>query len=233
MTRGLLVVFTGANGSGKTSIINKLIEKMNSDIVINNKEKKNIKLWNVFKYPNRTTVLGKKIDDFLKKKNTLSIDIQLKFFADNRKECESEMLYLLNKGFNVICDRYVYCSIAYTMTNQTLSIKNNENIKILGIHNILKYDHGLIKPDHAFLIKGDFLSLRNEVAELYHKNGIYNDLLLNNYINALTYTKIGFTIIDNKFGELDITINNIINKLNEISLHKYNKGTLNKSIKTF
>jgi hypothetical protein len=39
------------------------------------------------------------------------------------------------------------------------------------IDDILKYDVNLIKPDYVFLIIGAHLSLRNEVDELYHKDG--------------------------------------------------------------
>lgn len=224
MARGLLIVFAGQNGSGKTSLINGITEKLNnSNIVIKNRdEDSEIKLWNVFKFPNRNTILGKKIDDFLKNKIKLSKEIELKFFAANRKEFQFEIINLLKNGYNVICDRYVYCSMAYTLTNQTIDIKNNINVNILSMNCILEYDCDLIKPDYTFLIRGDFLALRNEIAERYHNDGLFNDLLLNNYILSLACTNSNFTIIENKLGKLNEAIDTIINKLNYITKKKIN-----------
>lgn len=218
--RGLLIVFAGNNGSGKTTIINEIIEKLNeSNIESDTESKSNNKkynLWNTFKYPNRNTVLGKKIDNFLKNKTNLSKELELKFFAENRKESQNEIINILNAGYNVICDRYTYCSLAYTLTNQTFSIKNGEKVDILSLDEILKYDMNLVKPDHVFLIRGDYLSLRNEVAEKYHKNDLYNELLLNNYIISFVYTKTYFTIINNILGDLDNSVNSIIKKIQHV-----------------
>jgi thymidylate kinase len=233
MSRGLLIVFTGANGSGKTSIINKITERLNDSNIKIKVDGKEVKLWNVFKFPNRSTVLGKKIDNFLKNKINLSKDIELKFFADNRKEFQSEIMGLLSAGYNVICDRYVYCSLSYTLTAQTLSIKNSENINILSIDDILKYDLNLIKPDYVFLILGNHLSLRNEVAEKYHKDGIFHDILLNNYILSFTHTKADFTIIENIFGKLEETVDIIINKIDNISKNRINNKIFNGYINKF
>lgn len=206
MKKGLFIVFEGNNGAGKTTIINELLQHDH-----NSKYK-----WNVYKFPNRTTTLGKKIDDFLKKKITLSKPAELKFFAENRKEFKKEMDSLLLKGNNIICDRYIYSSMAYTLTNQTLDIINETNYDLLSIEEIAKYDKEYIKPDHVFLINGDYLHLRNEIPELYHKNKQFNSLLSNNYIISLKYLETPFTIVENTYGELSKTvlfINDVINKL--------------------
>ena len=157
----------------------------------------------------------------------------MKFFADNRKEFQLDIMNLLKEGYNVICDRYVYCSLSYTLTAQTISIKNSENINILSMNNILKYDFNLIKPDYVFLILGNHLSLRNEVAEKYHKDGIFNDLLLNNYILSFTHTKTNFTIIENTFGKLEETTNIIINKIENINKDRINNQIFDLIIKKF
>jgi thymidylate kinase len=233
MTRGLLIVFTGANGSGKTTIINKITERLNESNITIKIDDKEVKLWNVFKFPNRSTVLGKKIDDFLKKKTNLSKDIELKFFADNRKEFQSEIMSLLKAGYNVICDRYVYCSLSYTLTSQTISIKNSEHFNVLSMDDILKYDLKLIKPDYVFLIMGNHLHLRNEIAEKYHKDGNFNDILLNNYILSFTHTKANFTIIENTYGKLEETTNIIINKIENIDKNRNNNQIFDNYIKRF
>jgi dTMP kinase len=240
MKKGLFLVFEGNNGAGKTTIINGLIKKLNpssysenneSDF-INIKNQKKISIWNVYKFPNRTTVLGKKIDDFLKNKIKLSSkEVELKFFAENRKEFQYEMEYILNQGYNILCDRYIYSSMAYTLTdqfinrldNKEINILDNKDINFLSIDKILSYDRNFIKPDYVFLIKGDYLHLRNEKEELYHRNELFNKILLNNYILSIHKTTFRYAIINNKFGELDDTINYIINIINKLLYNKLNK----------
>jgi len=227
MQKGLFIVFEGNNGAGKTTIINELIKKLNlnnESEFVDIKNNRKIYNWNIYKFPNRTTTLGKKIDDFLKNKIKLSSkDVELKFFADNRKEFQDEMEYILNQGYNILCDRYIYSSMAYTLTDQSINIINNNNIKILSIDQILSYDRNFIKPDYIFLIKGDHLYLRNEQNELYHKNELFNNILLNNYIISIQKTSNKFAIINNKFGELDNSIHSIIIIINTLLYNKLHK----------
>ena len=226
MSKGLFIVFEGNNGAGKTTIINELIEKLKicSNVIIDIKNNRNIYNWNVYKFPNRSTTLGKKIDDFLKNKIQFSSkEVELKFFSDNRKEFQKEMVYILNKGYNIICDRYIYSSMAYTLTDQSVNILDNKINQILTIDDILYYDRNFIIPDYVFLIKGNYLHLRNENEELYHKNKIFNSILFNNYIISIQKTKVKFVIIDNKFGDLNNTVNFIIHIINKIINDRINK----------
>ena len=128
MQKGLFIVFEGNNGAGKTTIINELIRILNNNTESDNlQNEKIIYNWNLYKFPNRTTVLGKKIDDFLKNKiKFLSKEVELKFFSDNRKEFQKEMESILNKGYNIICDRYIYSSMAYTLTDQSIKLLDNK-----------------------------------------------------------------------------------------------------------
>lgn len=214
MKRGLFIVFEGNNGAGKTTIINELLKRIQIEQFTCNDN--SVYLWNVYKFPNRTTTLGKKIDDFLKKKITLSKPVELKFFAENRKEFKEEMEWILSNGYNIICDRYIYSSMAYTLTNQTLDVINEQNSDLLPIEEIVKYDRGFIRPNYVFLINGDYLHLRNEKQELYHKNKQFNSILANNYIISMNYLDTPFAIIDNTYGELDKTVSYIINIINKL-----------------
>jgi dTMP kinase len=217
MQRGLFLVFEGNNGAGKTTIINKLLDKLQSEpYVIDIINERQINKWNIYKFPNRNTILGKKIDDFLKNKINLTKDVELKFFADNRKEFQAEMLYILNRGYNIICDRYVYSSMAYTLTSQSVDIINKKDTQILSMDQIIKYDYNCIRPDYVFIICGDFLHLRNENKEKYHKNKLFNSILLNNYILSIQRYSTNFAIIDNIYGKLDETIEIIIKIINDI-----------------
>jgi thymidylate kinase len=222
MEKGLFIIFEGNNGAGKTTMINELLKNIqNTPIEKTKYHNKGIYNWNVYKFPNRTTILGKKIDNFLKKKIKFqSKEVELKFFADNRKEFQNEIEYILEQGYNVICDRYIYSSMAYTLTNQTMKILNNQEERLLSLDHIIQFDKNFLKPDFVFLIKGNYLHLRNETKELYHQNNKFNDLLLNNYIISLQHINTPFAIIDNVYGELNKSISIIINIIHDINKKK-------------
>lgn len=216
MNKGKFIVFEGINGAGKTTIINNIYKKL---------EEKNIKVY-IFKFPNRTTESGKIIDKFLKNEYQFkNLNEQIKIFADNRKESKQQILTLLEQNYIILCDRYIYSNIAYTLTDQTINILENYNDNIiLSYSDIIKFDINLIKPNFVFLIKGDFIHLRtNEIKERYHSDNLKNYLIFNNYIHALKYTNSEFMVIDNKIENTNDNLNNITNLICNIdnSIIKY------------
>jgi dTMP kinase len=215
MNKGSFIVFEGINGAGKTTIINKIYNILSNNNI-------NVK---IIKFPNRTTNSGKIIDKFLKNEHQFqNLNEQIKIFADNRNECKQEITELINNNYIILCDRYIYSNIAYTLTDQTFNILENKYDEILSYSDIIKYDENLIKPDYVFLINGDFIHLRtNEIKERYHDNNIKNYLIFNNYIHALKYTDTKFSIINNNLDNLDDNLNNITNLICNIdnSIVKY------------
>ena len=209
--KGKFLVFEGINGSGKTTIIN---------ILINYLEEHSIK-YKYIKFPNRKTETGKIIDDFLKNKYEFkSLKDQIKIFAENRKESHNLIKESLNSGYLILCDRYLYSNLAYTLTDQTLNIINNKTTNYIDMNSILKYDTNLIKPNFVFLIKGNYIQLRNEkIQERYHNDDIKNSLIMNNYLLALNHTNTKYKIINNEFNKLDETINNIIKDIDLIDIN--------------
>jgi dTMP kinase len=214
MNTGKIIVFEGINGSGKTTIINNIYKELL-------KTQKNVK---ILKFPNRNTESGIIIDKFLKKQyNFKNLDEQIKIFADNRKECKESIEILLKNNYIILCDRYIYSNIAYILTDQTLNIlnNNNKNDKIISFSNIIQYDYELFKPHYVFLIKGDYIHLRNNtIIERYHADAIKNNLIFNNYILSLKYTNANFIIINNNIDNLHINIKNMINIINTINGNK-------------
>ena len=196
--RGKLIVFEGINGSGKTTLINLFLKKYKDNL--------NIKY---FKYPNRNTKTGIKIDKFLKNEIELSLDESLKLFISNILENVEQIEKLLNNGYNIICDRYVISTIVYNY-NEIISRKIHNSIDNNIISNIVKSLNGLPKPDLVILINGNHINNRKEdIKERYHQsNNIYNI-----YINVLNSLNEKYLIINNDdFNKTDNNINEITNK---------------------
>lgn len=216
ISRAKFIVFEGINGSGKTTIINNLINYYTN---------KNIK-YQYIKFPDRTSNSGKKIDKFLKNQYEFnSINEQIQIFAENRKESEKLIKDSLNENKIILCDRYLYSNIAYTITDMSLNIQYNNSSEYISINNIIKYDKNLLKPDLVFLINGNYINLRNDsIQERYHNNEIKNGIIFNNYLLALYHTQSPYYIINNKFNKdtnesnLNESIDLINDMINSISI---------------
>lgn len=222
MYRGKFIVFEGINGSGKTTIINNLINYYTNN---------NIK-YQYIKFPNRSSQTGKIIDKFLKNQYEFkSIKEQIQIFAENRKESENLIKKSLNENKIILCDRYLYSNIAYTITDMSLNIQYNIDNNYISIDDVIKYDKNLLKPDLVFLINGNYINLRNEsIKERYHNNEIKNGIIFNNYLLSLHYTNSLYYIINNKYNkntnESNLTesidrINHIINSIQITNQYKY------------
>jgi len=222
--RGALICIAGADASGKTTLINSFIQKYNSP------EFKVV----VYKYPNRDTVIGKKIDKILKGELIVSKDVEIKLFADNRAENREEILGLLFSGVNVILDRYTYCSLAYTMTSQYKAVMDNILNNNIGINTeiisdkflfrkIIKHDRDNLKPDLTILVYGNWLYKRDiSEKEKYDYSGNLREVLYNNYIVSFLNTETKFCSIYNN-SESDI--NDLVKDMKH-KIHKYAIGEL-------
>lgn len=222
--------FVGADASGKTTIIQKFLEK-------NNSAGEDRQRWVLFKYPNRSTPSGIKIDKILKGELKVEKNVEMKLFADNRAEDKKTILNLLESGINVMLDRYTYCALSYLMTEQYFEViegkTNNIISKDYTFNRIIKYDKGLLKPDITFIIYGNFLENR-ESLEKYDYFGSRREILYNNYVNVLLNTQSKFTLIDNSVcykdkEEIEKYLSEVVNDI-KLKIHKYSLSLLHSGL---
>ena len=97
------------------------------------------------KFPDRDTLVGKMIDAYLtnvnRDKEQPCDEVIHLLFSTNRWELKKQILSDLEKGINVILDRYVYSGVAYS------------SAKGLNLDWCKNCDIALPKPDIVFFLK--------------------------------------------------------------------------------
>jgi len=186
---GLLVVVEGINGAGKTSIINKVVEYLEScsATVV------------VYKFPNRKGAFGGHIDRYLKGELTISskYDI-LNMFAANRKAVKEAIEKDLVEGKIVICDRYIFSAIAYHIPHD-----GRDTRKIHMYCNIIGYfDKTMPVPDVVYLIEGDHIAKRG-ILEIFHHVGSESQKLKNMIYKVISNYSTRFAVVSNHTGRMD------------------------------
>ncbi|MGC8682092.1 MAG: dTMP kinase [Candidatus Acidifodinimicrobium sp.] len=124
---GKLIDIEGIDKSGKTTQIKLILEKMK-------RSKHRIK---VLRYPDRSSVYGKILDNFLKGRIILGRYEQVLLFLLDMLKDQEYIKGEIEKGNDILLDRYFISTIAY----QTKNKKDYDNIKKI-IESI-----NLIKPD--------------------------------------------------------------------------------------
>ncbi|KAF8877916.1 thymidylate kinase [Infundibulicybe gibba] len=103
--RGPLIVIEGLDRSGKTTQTAALLARLTK---ANNTPTK------LFKFPDRTTRIGKEIDAYLHSTSELDDHVIHLLFSANRWELASTIDALLLRGTAVVCDRYAFSGIAFS-----------------------------------------------------------------------------------------------------------------------
>jgi len=104
-TRGAFILFEGCDRVGKSTQCSMLVEYLKE-------EGHTVEL---FRFPDRSTEIGKTIDAYLQNKANLNDRMIHLLFSLNRHECSSKIVEALNSGKTVVCDRYCFSGAAYTM----------------------------------------------------------------------------------------------------------------------
>lgn len=107
-TRGIFIVFEGADRSGKTTQTNRLAAFL---------EEHNTKVFRrtPCRFPDRTTAIGQLIDAHLRNKTELESRSLHLLFSANRWEKAANIREALNDGESVIVDRYAFSGVAYSV----------------------------------------------------------------------------------------------------------------------
>ena len=139
--RGAFIVFEGVDRCGKTTQVSLLVKHLMS-----------LGLAAVaMRFPDRTTMVGDLINQYLQSKNDLDDRAVHLLFSANRWEAVPQLEQHLEGGQTVICDRYAYSGVAFSSAKPNLS-------------NDLSWcqacDVGLPAPDAVI-----FLDLTQEEAE--------------------------------------------------------------------
>jgi dTMP kinase len=98
-------------------------------------------------FPDRTTPIGQMLDQYLKSGVELDKHACHLLFSTNRWECQKLIRETLAAGVDVVCDRYWYSGVAYSVANG------------LDLDWCLSADAGLIVPDKVF-----FLNIRPQAT---------------------------------------------------------------------
>ena len=145
MSRGAFILFEGADRCGKTTQAKRLVEHLNGCGFPS-------ELW---RFPDRTTAVGKMIDEYLRKK-TESDDASMHLlFAANRWEKKKLMEEKLRAGVTLVVDRYGYSGVAFTAA---------KHVPGLDLRWCKHSDSGLVKPDALM-----FMDVSEDVAK--HRGG--------------------------------------------------------------
>ena len=128
LSRGAFILFEGVDRCGKTTQASKLVDSLNQSGITS-------ELW---RYPDRTTTIGKMIDDYLQCKADSDDASMHLLFAANRWEKKKLMEEKLKAGVTLVVDRYGYSGVAFTTAKRLPGLdqqwcKHSET--------------GLVKPD--------------------------------------------------------------------------------------
>lgn len=146
MPRGQLLLIEGLDRSGKSTQASILASKF--------------PLSKLIKFPDRTTPIGKLINEYLTNKSfSLNDQSAHLLFLANRWELNQQIQKLLNDGYFVVLDRYIYSGIAYTLAkndinDESISLGKNSE-KLSDINWLLGPDKGLPKPDLTLFLTLD------------------------------------------------------------------------------
>lgn len=165
--KGLLIVFEGPDGSGKTTVLEKVYKKLLQDG------------YDIYKFrePGGTEISEKIREIILDNENVeMSSRCEALLYAASRAQLVEEKLRpLLEKGSIILCDRFVMSSILYQGIGRGLGIDEVKNINDFAIGEIRADLTLFLNIDYKTAIdrkRRNFVSdrLENEDDSFHKKN---------------------------------------------------------------
>ncbi|EST05046.2 Thymidylate kinase, conserved site [Kalmanozyma brasiliensis GHG001] len=98
--RGFFIVVEGLDRAGKSTQVERLAEHLQAKAI---------------KFPERTTAIGIMINSYLAQTSDLDDQAIHLLFSANRWECVSSIKKTLEAGESIVCDRYAFSGIAYSV----------------------------------------------------------------------------------------------------------------------
>jgi len=112
LKRGAFVVFEGCDRSGKTTQIERLVNRLNTNGTPARK----------MRFPERTTGIGSLINQYLSCNKDLDDHVVHLLFSANRWEMVDEIKKNLDEGTTIIVDRYAYSGVAFSAAKDGLEL---------------------------------------------------------------------------------------------------------------
>lgn len=136
MEKGLFITFEGPDGSGKTTILNKIIKKL---------EENNIKIART-REPGGENKVCEEIRNVLLKNDNVDKYAESLLFAGSRVQHVNKFIIpKISEGINIICDRFLDSSIAYQAYGKEIDLTwikeiNKFSLEKLKINYIFFFD---------------------------------------------------------------------------------------------
>lgn len=183
--KGLLIVFEGPDGSGKTTVLEKVYKKLLQDG------------YDIYKFrePGGTEISEKIREIILDNENVeMSSRCEALLYAASRAQLVEEKLRpLLEKGSIILCDRFVMSSILYQGIGRGLGIDEVKNINDFAI--------GEIRADLTL-----FLNIDYKTAIDRKRRNFVSDRLENEDDSFHKKTYDGYIDLSKKFKDEIISI---------------------------
>ncbi|AEN03741.1 thymidylate kinase [Yokapox virus] len=167
MNRGAFIVIEGIDKSGKTT---QCINAINDVSSIN-------KQITYINFPQRNTISGKMINNYLTRKKTYNSHIISMLFSENRWEFSQFIKDRLKNGISVISDRYSFSGVAYSAANG-FSIEVSKS-----------YESGLPKPDMVIFLDSGTTELEKNIGEELYEEIEFQKKVLVEFKNLIKNEK--------------------------------------------
>jgi dTMP kinase len=128
--RGCFILLEGLDRSGKSSQCKRLAETLNQLNEKSSADPSSSPVAVPFRFPDRTTSIGVMLDSYLRSASECDDHAIHLLFSANRWEKNADMKATLMKGQHIVCDRYAYSGIAFTLSKETsldLSVDGQPN----------------------------------------------------------------------------------------------------------